>query len=113
MPVSPSLATRNTSPDVQLARVHVGLHFLPRAHASRDDVAVRMIARLLGRQEPGVDLLLHVRVILGQLHQRAVTQQVHAGVADLSDEVTAVPDSTSADTVVPIPCLSDSDSIRS
>src|SRR2546430_12951392 len=42
--------------------------------------------RLLGREIPRVDLLLHVRVILGELHQLLITVEVRAAVPYLSDE---------------------------
>jgi hypothetical protein len=55
-----------------LAGVRVGLHLATRADASRDHVTVRVIPRLLGRQVAGVHLLLHVRVVLRDLAQRAL-----------------------------------------
>ena len=48
-----------------------------------------MVACLFRRQESGVDLLLHVRVVLGYLAERSVAQQVNAGVPDMSDDVAA------------------------
>ena len=44
--------------------------------AARDHVAVGVITGLLGREEAGIDLLLHVRVILGELRQRSVAHEV-------------------------------------
>jgi hypothetical protein len=46
-----------------------------------------MVARLLRREVAGVHLFLDVRVILGDLLQRAVAQKVHARVADLPDQI--------------------------
>ncbi|HEX5972731.1 MAG TPA: hypothetical protein VFY85_12445, partial [Gemmatimonadaceae bacterium] len=46
-----------------------------------------MIPRLLRRQEAGIHLLLHVRVVLRELAEPAVAQQVDARVADLADQV--------------------------
>ena len=59
--------------DANLARVDVRLDFGARTDAPRDDVAVGMVARLLRREEPGVDLLLDVGMVLRQLLERAVT----------------------------------------
>jgi len=56
------------------------------ADAAGDHVAVRMGAGLLGRQIPGVHLLLHVGVILRELAQPAVAQQIRTAVADLPDQ---------------------------
>ena len=46
--------------DFHFAGIHVGLHFFARANAARNDVAVGMVPRLLGRQESSVDLFLNV-----------------------------------------------------
>src|SRR5512138_3377173 len=78
--------------DPDLALIDVGLDFGARPHASRDHVAVGVIARLLGSEKAGIDLLLHVRMILGELLQLAIAQQIHAGIADLSDQVLRLPD---------------------
>ena len=49
-----------------------------------------MVARLLRREQPGVHLLLHVRMILGELLQRAVAQQIDPRVPDLANEIPIV-----------------------
>src|SRR3954464_1455869 len=73
--------------ELDLATVDVGLDVGTRADAARNDVAVWVVARLLRREETGVHLLLHVRVILRHLRERTVAEQIHARVADLTDEI--------------------------
>src|SRR5665647_801513 len=81
----------------EIARAHfaaidVRLDIQARAHAARDDVAVRVVARLLRRQESRVYLFLDVGVILRELRQRTVAHQIDAGVAHLADEITRAGD---------------------
>jgi uncharacterized protein len=73
------------------SRVEVRNDFAVGANTARDDVAVRVGARFLGREVPGVDLLLHVGVVLGQLHERTVPQDVGPRIPHLPDQV-PVPD---------------------
>ena len=65
--------------DADVARVDIRLHFGARADAARDDVAVGVVARLLRRQVPGVDLLLDVGVVLGELPELAVAEPSSSG----------------------------------
>src|SRR2546423_15678394 len=64
-----------------VALVDVWLDVMTRTDATGYDVAVRMILRLLRRQESRADLLLDVRVVLRELNQRSVSQQIHPSVA--------------------------------
>jgi len=57
---------------------HVGFDDGVGTHTSRDDVAVRMVARLLRSEESGVHLFLHVRVVLRHLSEDTIAQQVDA-----------------------------------
>src|SRR5207247_9954266 len=61
--------------DPYLAAIYVGFDLGTRADTPRDHVAVRVVARLLRREKAGVDLLLHVRVVLRDLLERPVAQQ--------------------------------------
>ncbi len=70
--------------------VHVGDDVAVRADAAGDHVAVGVTARLFRRQVSSVHLLLHVRVVLGELHQLAVPQQVSPAVPHLPHEEAGV-----------------------
>jgi hypothetical protein len=63
----------------------VGLDGAVEAHRLREDVLVREQPGQLGREPPGVDLLLHHGVIARQPREPAVAEQVRAAVAHVRE----------------------------
>ena len=61
-----------TSPCSRRSEIDVGHHVHPGADAAGNDVAVGVDPGLIGRQQSGIHLLLHVGVILGELLEAAV-----------------------------------------
>jgi len=75
----------------QIAQAEVFLHqvrldLLLTADRVGQDVARRVAAGLLAAQRAGSDLLVHERVVGGQLAQGAVAHEIGAAVAEMADE---------------------------
>ena len=64
---------------------HVHRHLGVRPQGARDDGPVRMAARLVGREPARADELGDERVVIGELLERAVAEEVRAGVAHVAD----------------------------
>src|ERR1700682_3868855 len=65
---------------------HVDEHVLLEAHRAGDDVLEAAVARFFLAEKAGADLLVHERVIVGELVDVALAHQVGAAVADMADE---------------------------
>ena len=66
-------------------RHHVDRHVWIRAERARDHGAMRVVARLVGRQAARADELGHQRVVLRHLLEGTVPQEICARVADVAD----------------------------
>jgi hypothetical protein len=71
----------------QRAEIDVGNHIDPCSHAPGDHVAVRMYPGLVRREQTGVDLLLDVGVILGELLKAAIAEEIRPAVSHLPDQI--------------------------
>ena len=77
---------------LQAAEVDVGHHVLVGPDAPGYHIAVRVRPGLVGGQQPGIDLLLNVAVVLGDLEELAVAKQIGSAVADLTDQIPLGPE---------------------
>jgi len=76
---------------------HVRLDLIGHSDAASDDIALRMLSRLLWRQKTRIDLLLHQRVILGELAQLAVPNDIDARITHVSHNVPRLREKKSGD----------------
>ena len=51
-----------------------------------------MVPCLLGGEEPGINLFLHIGMVGGQLAKGAVAQQVNPGITNVANDPAPVPD---------------------
>ena len=81
---------------------HVDLHRVLHAERAHDDVLVREVRDLLGREVLHLDVVVEQRVVLGELLELAVAQAVDAAVADVADDHRLVREAVET-RVVPMP----------
>ena len=82
----PSLHRRHAVAGHGVDRPEIDVDGLVHAEHPGDDVALRMDLRLLGGDPPVAHEVGHHAVVLGELHERAVAEEVRAAVADVGDD---------------------------
>jgi len=73
--------------DPGLAVEHIGLYLVSHSDAAGNDIALRMLSRLLRRKQASIHLLLNERVVLCELVHLAIPHDIYARVSHVPHHI--------------------------